>query len=78
MMIETNDGVLLCPHCGCRNLHHTDVAVFTRQEDAPVTSGARRRRRLFLREKSQTPACVGTGCGLTSSASSAARAPASR
>lgn len=32
--VKTEDGELLCPHCSNNFMHHTDVQVFQRREDA--------------------------------------------
>lgn len=33
-----NLGELLCPNCGCENLHQTSVSIFDRHEDAEITT----------------------------------------
>ena len=35
--IRTESGVLICPRCGDRNLHHGRVTVFDRAEDSSHT-----------------------------------------
>lgn len=37
MNIKTENSTLLCPHCGEPYLHHAEVEVFTRHEDADMT-----------------------------------------
>jgi len=36
-VVDTTDNLLICPHCGSDYLHHGQVDVYTRTEDAETT-----------------------------------------